>query len=120
MKSYFLLIFAGFIFQSYQQLQVEVFNRLFGDGEIRDPEHIQISESHVCSSMDDLLQLCKYEKSIQEEISRLPKSQLKANYYQHLRTDVINQFPNNTCNVNRLSFLKLFFSEVIRMHLNIS
>ena len=91
MKSYFLLIFAGFIFQSYQQLQVEVFNRLFGDGEIRDPEHKQISESHICSSMDDLLKLCEYEKSIQEEISRLPESQLKANYYQHSRTDVINQ-----------------------------
>ena len=94
MKIFFLLIFAGFIFQSHQQLQVlevEAFDRLFGDGEIRDPEHIQISESHVCSSMDDLLQLCEYEKSIQEEISRLPESQLKANYYQHLRTDAINQ-----------------------------
>ena len=101
MKSYFWLIFAGFIFQSYQheKLQVEVFNRLFGDGEIRDPEHKHISESHICSSMDDLLKLCEYEKSMQEEISRLPESQLKASYYQHLRTEVKNQFPNNTCNI---------------------
>ena len=54
MKIFLLLIFAGFIFQSYQdeQLQLEVFNRLFGDGEIRDPEHKQISETHICSSMD--------------------------------------------------------------------
>ena len=93
-----MLIFAGFIFQSHQQLQVlevEAFDRLFGDGEIRDPEHKHISESHICSSMDDLLKLCEYEKSMQEEISRLPESQLKASYYQHLRTEVKNQFPNN-------------------------
>ena len=102
MKIFFLLIFAGFIFQSHQQLQVlevEAFDRLFGDGEIRDPEHKHISESHICSSMDDLLKLCEYEKSMQEEISRLPESQLKASYYQHLRTEVKNQFPNNTCNI---------------------
>ena len=88
MKTCFLVIFLGFISKSCQQLQEEMWERLFGSGEIHDKEHKEMSEGHICSSMDDLLKLCEYEKSIQDEISRLPETRLKISYYKHLKTNV--------------------------------
>ena len=88
MKTCFLVIFLGFISKSCQQLQEEMWERLFGSGEIHDKEHKEMSEGHICSSMDDLLKLCQYEKSIQDEISKLPYSGLKEDYVKLVNTDV--------------------------------
>ena len=89
MQNNFLLIFVSFISQSQEQLAPEAFERLFGNGEIQDRKHKEISKAHITSSMDDLLELCEYEKSIQDRISRLPESKLKSSYYKHLKPDVI-------------------------------
>ena len=66
-----------------------VLERLFGNGDIYSAEHKETSEGHISSSMEDLLKLCEYEKSIQNEVSKLPDSNVKANYYQNLKADVI-------------------------------
>ena len=66
-----------------------VLERLFGNGDIYSAEHKETSESHISSSMEDLLKLCEYEKSMQNEVSKLPNSNVKSNYYQNLKADVI-------------------------------
>ena len=88
MQNNFLLILISFISQSQQDIAPEALERLFGNGEIYDMEHKEISEAHITSSMDDLLELCEYEKSIQDRISKLPDSKLKSTYYKHLKPDV--------------------------------
>ena len=66
-----------------------VLERLFGNGDIYSAEHKETSESHISSSMEDLLKLCEYEKSMQNEVSKLPNSNVKSTYYQNLKADVI-------------------------------
>ena len=66
-----------------------VLERLFGNGDIYSAEHKETSERHISSSMEDLLKLCEYEKSMQNEVSKLPDSNVKSNYYQNLKADVI-------------------------------
>merc|ERR1712037_524095 len=41
------------------------------------------------SSMEDLLKLCEYEKSVQDEVSQLPNSKIKYDYYQNLKADTL-------------------------------
>ena len=66
-----------------------VLERLFGNGDIYSAQHKETSEGHISSSMEDLLKLCEYEKSMQNEVSKLPNSNVKSNYYQNLKADVI-------------------------------
>ena len=66
-----------------------VLERLFGNGDIYSAQHKETSEGHISSSMEDLLRLCEYEKSMQNEVSKLPNSNIKSNYYQNLKADVI-------------------------------
>ena len=66
-----------------------VLERLFGNGDIYSAQHKETSEGHISSSMEDLLKLCEYEKSMQNEVSKLPDSNVKSNYYQNLKADVI-------------------------------
>ena len=51
-----------------------------------------MSEGHIDSSMEDLLSLCEYERSVQNEVSKLPNSTLKTDYIKLLNTDVIFLF----------------------------
>ena len=66
-----------------------VLERLFGNGDIYSAQQKETSEGHISSSMEDLLKLCEYEKSMQNEVSKLPDSNVKSNYYQNLKADVI-------------------------------
>ena len=66
-----------------------VLERLFGNGDVYSAEHKETSEGHISSSMEDLLKLCEYEKSMQNEVSKLPNSNVKSTYYQNLKADVI-------------------------------
>ena len=52
-------------------------------------EHKEMSEGHIDSSMEDLLSLCEYERSVQNEVLKLPNSTLKTNYIKLINTDVI-------------------------------
>ena len=52
-------------------------------------EHKEMSEGHIDSSMEDLLKLCEYERSVQDEVSKLPNSVLKTDYIKLINTDVI-------------------------------
>ena len=70
-------------------LSTDLLERLFGNGEIYSEEHEETSEGHISSSMEDLLKLCEYEKSLQNEVSKLPDSNVKSNYYQNFKVDVI-------------------------------
>ena len=70
-------------------LTPDQFERLFGNGEIYSAEHEETSEGHISSSMEDLLKLCEYEKSMQNEVLKLPDSHIKSNYYQNFKADVI-------------------------------
>ena len=70
-------------------LSTDLLERLFGNGEIYSAEHEETSEGHISSSMEDLLKLCEYEKSMQNEVSKLPNSNVKSTYYQNLKADVI-------------------------------
>ena len=70
-------------------LSTDLLERLFGNGEIYSEEHEETSEVHISSSMEDLLKLCEYEKSMQNEVSKLPNSDVKSNYYQNFKADVI-------------------------------
>ena len=70
-------------------LSTDLLERLFGNGEIYSEEHEETSEGHISSSMEDLLKLCEYEKSMQNEVSKLPDSKVKSNYYQNFKADVI-------------------------------
>ena len=103
MKKDFLLIFVILLKKSWQiefpnspasdpnpgTLTPDQFERLFGDGEIYNAEHEEVSDGHISSSMEDLLKLCEYEKSVQDEVSQLPNSKIKSDYYQNLKADVI-------------------------------
>ena len=71
-------------------LTTDQFERLFGNGEIYNAEHEEVSVGHISSSMEDLLKLCEYEKSVQDEVSQLPNSKIKSDYYQNLKADVID------------------------------
>ena len=71
-------------------LTPDQFERLFGNGEIYNAEHEEVSAGHISSSMEDLLRLCEYEKSVQDEVSQLPNSKIKSDYYQNLKADVID------------------------------
>ena len=98
MKKIFLLIFVILPTKSWQSasgpnpgtLKLDQFERLFGNGEIYNAEHEEVSDGHICSSMEDLLKLCEYEKSVQYEVSQLPNSEIKSDYYQNLKADVIH------------------------------
>ena len=104
MKKDFLLIFVILLKKSWQiefpnspasdpnpgTLTPDQFERLFGDGEIYNAEHEEVSDGHISSSMEDLLKLCEYEKSVQYEVSQLPNSEIKSDYYQNLKADVIH------------------------------
>ena len=70
-------------------LSTDLLERLFGNGEIYSAEHEETSEGHISSSMEDLLKLCEYEKSMQNEVLKLPDSHIKSNYYQNFKADVI-------------------------------
>ena len=70
-------------------LSTDLLERLFGNGEIYSEEHEETSEVHISSSMEDLLKLCEYEKSMQNEVLKLPDSHIKSNYYQNFKADVI-------------------------------
>ena len=70
-------------------LTPDQFERLFGNGEIYNAEHEEVSVGHISSSMEDLLKLCEYEKSVQDEVSQLPNSKIKSDYYQNFKPDVI-------------------------------
>ena len=99
MKKIFLLIFVILPKKSWQSasspnplsstLTPDQFERLFGNGEIYNAEHEEVSDVHISSSMEDLLKLCEYEKSMQEEVSKLPNSKIKSYYYQNFKADVI-------------------------------
>ena len=102
MKKGFQVIFAMLLTKSWQiklpnppssanagTLSTDLLERLFGNGEIYSAEHEETSEDHISSSMEDLLKLCEYEKSMQNEVSKLPDSNVKSNYYQNLKADVI-------------------------------
>ena len=102
MKKCFLLIFVMLLTKSWQikvpnppasanagTLSPDLLERLFGNGEIYSAEHEETSEGHISYSMEDLLKLCEYEKSMQIEVSNLPDSNIKSNYYQNLKADVI-------------------------------
>ena len=71
-------------------LTPDQFERLFGNGEIYNAEHEEVSVGHISSSMEDLLKLCEYEKTVQYEVSQLPNSKIKFDYYQNLKADVID------------------------------
>ena len=91
------LIFVMLLTKSWQiklpnptgTLSTDLFERLFGNGEIYSEEHEETSEGHISSSMEDLLKLCEYEKSMQNEVSKLPDSKIKSDYHQNFKTDVI-------------------------------
>ena len=70
-------------------LSQDLLERLFGSGEIYSAEHKETSEGQISSSMEDLLKLCEYEKSMQEEVSKLPSSKIKSYYYKNFMADVI-------------------------------
>ena len=70
-------------------LSQDLLERLFGSGEIYSAEHKETSEGQISSSMEDLLKLCEYEKSMQEEVSKLPNCKIKSYYYQNFKADVI-------------------------------
>ena len=102
MKKGLLLIFAMLFTKSWQiklpnppasanpgALSTDLLERLFGNGEIYSAEHEETSEGHISSSMEDLLKLCEYEKSMQNEVLKLPDSHIKSNYYQNFKADVI-------------------------------
>ena len=102
MKKGLLLIFFMLLTKSWQiklpnppasantgTLSTDLLERLFGNGEIYSAEHEETSEGHISSSMEDLLKLCEYEKSMQNEVSKLPDSNVKSNYYQNFKADVI-------------------------------
>ena len=102
MKKGLLLIFVMLLTKSWQiklpnppasanpgALSTDLLERLFGNGEIYSAEHEETSEGHISSSMEDLLKLCEYEKSMQNEVLKLPNSNVKSNYYQNLKADVI-------------------------------
>ena len=102
MKKGLLLIFVMLLTKSWQiklpnppasanpgALSTDLLERLFGNGEIYSAEHEETSEGHISSSMEDLLKLCEYEKSMQNEVLKLPDSHIKSNYYQNLKADVI-------------------------------
>ena len=102
MKKGFQVIFAMLLTKSWQiklpnppssvnagTLSTDLLERLFGNGEIYSEEHEETSEGHISSSMEDLLKLCEYEKSLQNEVSKLPDSNVKSNYYQNFKADVI-------------------------------
>ena len=102
MKKGLLLIFVILLGKSWQiklpnppasanpgALSTDLLERLFGNGEIYSEEHEETSEVHISSSMEDLLKLCEYEKSMQNEVSKLPNSDVKSNYYQNFKADVI-------------------------------
>ena len=103
MKKGFQVIFAMLLTKSWQikllnpppsanidTLSQDILERLFGSGEIYSAEHKETSEGQISSSMEDLLKLCEYEKSVQYEVSQLPNSEIKSNYYQNLKADVIH------------------------------
>ena len=71
-------------------LTPDQYERLFGNGEIYNAEHEEVSVGHISSSMEDLLKLCEYEKSVQDEVSQLPNSKIKSYYYQNFKADVID------------------------------
>ena len=81
-------------------LTPDQFERLFGNGEIYNAEHEEVSVGHISSSMEDLLKLCEYEKSVQDEVSQLPNSKIKSDYYQNFKPDVI------------------YFASIQKLHLN--
>ena len=102
MKKNFILIFVMLLTKSLQiklpnrpssanagTLSTDLLERLFGNGEIYSAEHEETSEGHISSSMEDLLKLCEYEKSMQNEVSKLPDSKIKSDYHQNFKTDVI-------------------------------
>ena len=102
MKKGLLLIFVMLLTKSWQiklpnppasanpgALSTDLLERLFGNGEIYSAEHEETSEGHISSSMEDLLKLCEYEKSMQNEVLKLPNSHIKSNYYQNFKADVI-------------------------------
>ena len=102
MKKGFQVIFAMLLTKSWQiklpdppasanagTLSTDLFERLFGNGEIYSEEHEETSEGHISSSMEDLLKLCEYEKSMQNEVSKLPDSKIKSDYHQNFKADVI-------------------------------
>ena len=102
MKKCLLLIFVMLLKKSWQiklpnppasanpgALSTDLLERLFGNGEIYSAEHEETSEGHISSSMEDLLKLCEYEKSMQNEVLKLPDSHIKSNYYQNFKADVI-------------------------------
>ena len=102
MKKLFLLIFVILPTKSWildnssasgpnpGTLTPDQFERLFGNGEIYNAEHEEVSVGHISSSMEDLLKLCEYEKSVQDDVSQLPNSKMKSDYYQNLKADVIH------------------------------
>ena len=104
MKKDFILIFVMLLTKSWQikfpksqatgpnpgTLTPDQFERIFGNGEIYNAEHEEVSDGHISSSMEDLLKLCEYEKSMQDEVSKLPNSKIKSDYYQNLKADVIH------------------------------
>ena len=102
MKKGLLLIFVMLLRKSWQKklpnppasanagtLSTDLLERLFGNGEIYSAEHEETSEGHISSSMEDLLKLCEYEKSMQNEVSKLPDSKIKSDYHQNFKADVI-------------------------------
>ena len=102
MKKGLLLIFVMLLTKSWQiklpnppasanpgAISTDLLERLFGNGEIYSAEHEETSEGHISSSMEDLLKLCEYEKSMQNEVLKLPDSHIKSNYYQNFKADVI-------------------------------
>ena len=102
MKKGFQVIFAMLLTKSWQiklrdppasanagTLSTDLLERLFGNGEIYSAEHGETSEGHISSSMEDLLKLCEYEKSMQDEVSKSPDSKIKSDYYQNFKADVM-------------------------------
>ena len=81
----------------------KVLRRVFGSGEI-DPYHQKESEKYITSSMEDLLELCRYEVSIQDQIRQLPQSDLKKKYLKNAK------FHNVSCEEYMLHPINTLFS----------
>ena len=66
-----------------------------------------MSEGHIDSSMEDLLKLCEYERSVQDEVSKLPNSVLKTDYITLINTDVIFFFLAKLYPISKHIFVKI-------------
>ena len=104
MKSVFLFFFFLKMSDQIKRNHKEkVIKRVFGSGEI-DPNHQKESEKYITSSMEDLLELCQYEVSIQDQIRQLPSSDLKKQYLKSAK------LPNVTCEEYMLHPINTLFS----------